>query len=131
MYAGNYGYPNNPAGSPQYHGAPPPGSQNSAMQPGTSSNQMMYNAQQFPMGAQSGTAFPGNPNMMAGVAPPGMMQNTGMPHMANANGQSKFGLYSRHGLFHISLLCFFSRLYTHMCRILYISFFLRSRRCPA
>ncbi|KAJ3576312.1 hypothetical protein NPX13_g3739 [Xylaria arbuscula] len=87
MYAGNYGYPNNPAGSPQYNGAPPPGSQNSAMQPGTSSNQMMYNAQQFPMGAQSGTAFPGNPNMMAGVAPPGMMQNTGMPHMANANGQ--------------------------------------------
>ncbi|KAI1277546.1 hypothetical protein F5Y07DRAFT_89555 [Xylaria sp. FL0933] len=88
MYAGNYGYPNNPAGSPQYNGgAPPPGSQNSAMQPGTSSNQMMYNAQQFPMGAQSVTAFPGNPNMMAGVAPPGMMQNTGMPHMANANGQ--------------------------------------------
>ncbi|KAI0516729.1 hypothetical protein F5B22DRAFT_606303 [Xylaria bambusicola] len=88
MYAGNYGYPNNPAGSPQYNGAPPPGSQqNSAMQPGTASNQMMYNAQQFPMGAQPGTAFPGNPNMMAGVAPPGMMQNTGMPHMANANGQ--------------------------------------------
>ncbi|KAI1426807.1 hypothetical protein F5Y12DRAFT_234144 [Xylaria sp. FL1777] len=88
MYAGNYGYPNNPVGSPQYNGgAPPPGSQSSAMQPGTSSNQMMYNAQQFSMAAQSGTAFPGNPSMMAGVAPPGMMQNTGMPHMANANGQ--------------------------------------------
>ncbi|KAI0555506.1 hypothetical protein F4679DRAFT_172792 [Xylaria curta] len=87
MYAG-YGYPNNPAGSPQYNGAaPPPGSQNPAMQPGTSSNQMMYNAQQFPMGAQSAAAFPGNPNMMAGVGPSGMMQNTGMPHMAAANGQ--------------------------------------------
>ncbi|KAJ2970315.1 hypothetical protein NUW58_g9732 [Xylaria curta] len=87
MYAG-YGYPNNPAGSPQYNGsAPPPGSQNSAMQPGASSNQMMYNTQQFPMGAQSAAAFPGNPNMMAGVGPSGMMQNTGMPHMAGANGQ--------------------------------------------
>ncbi|KAI1304560.1 hypothetical protein F5Y03DRAFT_173558 [Xylaria venustula] len=88
MYAGNYGYPNNPAGSQQYNGgAPPPGSQNSAMQPGASPNQMIYNAQQFPMGVQPGTAFPGNPNMMAGVAAPGMMQNTSMPHMANANGQ--------------------------------------------
>ncbi|TGJ84915.1 hypothetical protein E0Z10_g3810, partial [Xylaria hypoxylon] len=88
MYAGNYGYPNNPAGSPQYNGgAPHPSSQNSAMQPGTSSNQMMYNAQQYPMGAQSAAAFPGNSNMMAGVAPPGMMQNTGMPHMATPNGQ--------------------------------------------
>ncbi|KAI0863692.1 hypothetical protein F4860DRAFT_47586 [Xylaria cubensis] len=87
MYAG-YGYPNNPAGSPQYNGgAPPPGSQNPVMQPGTSSNQMMYNAQQFPMGAQSAAAFPGNPNMMAGVGPSGMMQNAGMPHMAAANGQ--------------------------------------------
>ncbi|KAI1119443.1 hypothetical protein F5Y14DRAFT_3413 [Nemania sp. NC0429] len=88
MYAANYGYPNNPAGSPQYNGgAPPPGSQNSAMQPGTSSNQMMYNAQQFPMGAQSAAGFPGNPNMMASVGPPGMMQNTGMSHMGPANGQ--------------------------------------------
>ncbi|KAI1177481.1 hypothetical protein F4777DRAFT_577042 [Nemania sp. FL0916] len=88
MYAGNYGYPNNPAGSPQYNGgAPPPGSQNSAMQPGTSSNQMMYNPQQFPMGAQSAAPFPGNPNMMAGVGAPGMMQNPSMPHMGAANGQ--------------------------------------------
>jgi hypothetical protein len=87
MYAGNYGYPNNPAGPSQFNGgAPHPGSQNSAMQPGTPSNQMMYNTQQFPMGAQSG-AFPGNPGMMAGVGPPGMMQNTGMPHMAGPNGQ--------------------------------------------
>ncbi|KAI1130513.1 hypothetical protein F5Y10DRAFT_114597 [Nemania abortiva] len=88
MYAGNYGYPNNPAGSPQYNGgAPPPGSQSSAMQPGTAPNPMMYNAQQFPMGAQSAAGFPGNPNMMAGVGPSGMMQNTGMPHMGAANGQ--------------------------------------------
>ncbi|KAJ8125687.1 hypothetical protein O1611_g7952 [Lasiodiplodia mahajangana] len=88
MYAGNYGYPNNPAGSPQYNGgAPPPGSQNSAMQPGTAPNPMMYNAQQFPMGAQSAAGFPGNPNMMAGVGPSGMMQNAGMPHMGAANGQ--------------------------------------------
>ncbi|KAI8635211.1 hypothetical protein F5Y19DRAFT_4047 [Xylariaceae sp. FL1651] len=88
MYAGNYGYPNNAAGSPPYNGgAPPPGSQNSAMQPGAAPNQMMYNAQQFPMGAQSAAAFPGNPNMMPGVGPAGMMQNTGMPHMAAANGQ--------------------------------------------
>ncbi|KAJ8122961.1 hypothetical protein ONZ43_g978 [Nemania bipapillata] len=87
MYAGNYGYPNNPAGSQYNGGAPPPGSQNSAMQPGTSSNQIMYNAQQFPMGAQSTAPFPGNPSMMAGVGPSGMMQNTGMPHMGAANGQ--------------------------------------------
>jgi hypothetical protein len=62
------------------------------MQPGTAPNQMMYNAQQqFPMGTQSAAAFPGNPNMMAGVGLGGMMQNTGMPHMAAANGQSKLG----------------------------------------
>lgn len=89
MYAGNYGYPNNPAGSQYNGGAPPPGSQNSPMQPGTSSNQIMYNAQQFPMGAQSTAAFPGNPSMMAGVGPSGMMQNSGMSHMGAANGQSK------------------------------------------
>ncbi|KAI0147605.1 hypothetical protein GGR57DRAFT_247964 [Xylariaceae sp. FL1272] len=87
MYGGNYGYPNNAAaGSPPYNGgAPPPGSQNSVMQPGSAPNQMMYNHQQYPMGPQS---FPGNPNMMpgGGGGPTGMMQN-GMPHMAAANGQ--------------------------------------------
>ncbi|KAI1143056.1 hypothetical protein F5Y05DRAFT_408509 [Hypoxylon sp. FL0543] len=64
MYAGNYGFPN--AGPPNQ--AP------------------MYNPQQFPMGAQPGVAFPGGPNMMPGPGPAGMMQNTGMPHMAAANG---------------------------------------------
>ncbi len=131
MYAGNYGYPNNPAGSPQYNGgAPHPGSQNSAMQPGTSSNQMMYNAQQFPMGAQSGTAFPGNPSMMAGVAPPGMMQNTGMPHMANANGQSKLAFLPSQ-LCSITAFCpSLASLYSCLCEVSY-SFFLRVRRLPA
>ncbi|KAF3026897.1 hypothetical protein E8E14_015106 [Neopestalotiopsis sp. 37M] len=50
---------------------------------------MMYNHQQFPMGAPGG-AFPGGPNvnMMPGGGPAGgMMQNAGMPHMAAANGQ--------------------------------------------
>lgn len=91
MYAGNYGYPNNAAaGSPPFNGnAPPPVSQNSAMQPGTAPSQMMYNSQPFPMGAQSSGAFPPNSNMMAGVGPAGMMQNTGMPHMPAGNGQSK------------------------------------------
>jgi hypothetical protein len=91
MYAGNYGYPNNAAvGQQPYNGgAPHPGSQNSSLQPGTAPNQMMYNAQQFPMAAHSAAGFAGNPNMMAGVGPAGMMQNTGMPHMAAANGQSK------------------------------------------
>lgn len=42
-----------------------------------------------PQGAAA-SAFPGAPNMMPGVGPAGaMMQNTGMPHMAAANGQSK------------------------------------------
>ena len=51
---------------------------------------MMYNPQQFPMGAQpSHGGFPGAPNMMPGAGPAGMMQNTGMQHMAAANGQSK------------------------------------------
>lgn len=84
MYANNYGFPN---------GAPP--SQNPHL-PAQGPNpnqppqqQMMYNPQQFPMGAQ-GPPFPGPPNMMPGAGPAGgMMQNPGMPHMAAANGQSK------------------------------------------
>ncbi|KAI5926737.1 hypothetical protein F4810DRAFT_653296 [Camillea tinctor] len=88
MYAGNYGFPNAAAGSP-YNTAPPPGSQNNHLQPGSGPNQMMYNPQQFPMGTQAGAGFPGNPNMMPVAGPAGMMQNTGMPHMAAANGQSK------------------------------------------
>ncbi|KAI2635448.1 hypothetical protein GGS21DRAFT_515901 [Xylaria nigripes] len=101
MYAGNYGYPNTPAGSSPYNGgAPPPGSQGAVMHPGAAPNQMMYNAQQFPMGAQSAAGFPGNPNMMAGVGPSGMMQSTGMPQMAAVNGQSK-----RASLPHVFLLC--------------------------
>ncbi|KAI1341572.1 hypothetical protein F5Y15DRAFT_360889 [Xylariaceae sp. FL0016] len=92
MYAGNYGFPNNAAAS-QYNGAPPSAPQNSSMQqPG---NPIMYNNQPFPMAAQGptgagpgpGAAFPGNPNMMPGAGPAAMMQNTGMPHMAAANGQ--------------------------------------------
>lgn len=68
---------------------------------------MMYNAQQFPMGAQSAAGFPGNPNMMASVGPPGMMQNTSMSHMGPANGQRKLALpplcvYSMI-VFHLSL----------------------------
>ncbi|CAJ2502145.1 Uu.00g049980.m01.CDS01 [Anthostomella pinea] len=90
MYAGNYGFPNNAAaaaaGSP-YNGAPPPGSQNTPLQPGSAPNHMMYNSQQFPMGVPPGAGFPGNPNAMPGAGPAGMMQSTGMPHMAAANGQ--------------------------------------------
>lgn len=74
MYAGNYGFPN---------AVPPAGSQPGQVPPNQAS---MYNPQQFPMGAQPGVAFPGAPNMMPGPGPAGMMQNTGMPHMAAANG---------------------------------------------
>ena len=89
MYSAPYGYPN-PAGGPVFNGAPP--QQNHHMQPGPSPNQpqqMMFNPQQFPIGAQ-GAHFPTGPNpaMMGGVGPAGMMQNAAMPHMA-ANGQSK------------------------------------------
>ena len=57
---------------------------------------MMYNPQQFPMGAQpSPGGYPGAPNMMPGAGPAGMMQNTGMQHMAAANGQSKPSLITR------------------------------------
>lgn len=93
MYSAPYGYPN-PAGGPTFNGAPP--QQNPHLQPGPSPGQpqqMMYNPQQFPMGAQGGH-FPAAPNpaMMGGAGPAGMMQNTGMPHMG-ANGQSKLPLF--------------------------------------
>lgn len=59
------------------------------------------------MGAQSAAAFSGNPNMMASVGPPGMMQNTGMSHMGPANGQRKLALLPLcvHSMiaFHLSL----------------------------
>ncbi|KAK3319308.1 hypothetical protein B0H66DRAFT_533811 [Apodospora peruviana] len=91
MYSTPYGYPN-PAGGPAFNGAPPP--QNPHLQPGPSQGQpqqMMYNTQQFPMGAQGGGHFPGGPNpaMMGGAGPAGMMQNAALPHMA-ANGQMPF-----------------------------------------
>ncbi|KAI0843211.1 hypothetical protein F5Y06DRAFT_292194 [Hypoxylon sp. FL0890] len=90
MYAGNYGFPNAvpPAGSQYNGGAPHSASQNPHLQPGQGppNQASMYNPQQFPMGAQPGVAFPGGPNMMPGPGPAGMMQNTGMPHMAAANG---------------------------------------------
>ncbi|KAI0482861.1 hypothetical protein GGR56DRAFT_211160 [Xylariaceae sp. FL0804] len=80
MYAGNYGFPNNAAASP-YSGAPPP-----AHQQNTPPTQIMYNSHQFPLGPQPGAGFPGNPNMMPGAGPAGMMPNPAMPHMAS-NGQ--------------------------------------------
>ncbi|SPQ25236.1 da50d51f-ff8f-459f-8231-5fd03a86e7c7 [Thermothielavioides terrestris] len=87
MYSAPYGYPN-PAAGPIFNGAPPQGAH---LQPGPSPNQpqqIMYNAQQFPVPGQPG-AFPAGPNpaMMGGGAggPAGMMQNAAMPHMA-ANG---------------------------------------------
>ncbi|KAI1209888.1 uncharacterized protein F4807DRAFT_77031 [Annulohypoxylon truncatum] len=90
MYAGNYGFPNAvpPAGSQYNGGAPHSASQNPHLQPGQGppNQASMYNPQQFPMGAQPGVGFPGAPNMMPGPSPAGMMQNTGMPHMAAANG---------------------------------------------
>jgi len=95
MYSNPYGgYPNGPGGQ-AFNGAPPP--QNPHLQPGPSQNQppqMMYNTQQFPMGAQGGGHFPGasNPAMMGGAGPAGMMQNPAMPHMAT-NGQSKLSVY--------------------------------------
>ncbi|KAK0627502.1 hypothetical protein B0T14DRAFT_563305 [Immersiella caudata] len=90
MYSAPYGYPN-PAGGPAFNGAPP--QQNPHLQPGPSPGQpqqMMYNPQQFPMGAQGGH-FPAGPNpaMMGGAGPAGMMQNTAMPHMG-ANGQMAY-----------------------------------------
>ncbi|KAI1107435.1 hypothetical protein F4804DRAFT_160355 [Jackrogersella minutella] len=91
MYAGNYGFPNAvpPAGSQYNGGAPHSASQNPHLQPGQGppNQPSMYNhQQQFPMGAQPGPGFPGAPNMIPGPGPAGMMQNTGMPHMAAANG---------------------------------------------
>lgn len=51
---------------------------------------MMFNPQQFPMGAQGGH-FPAGPNpaMMGAAGPAGMMQNAAMQHMG-ANGQMAF-----------------------------------------
>jgi hypothetical protein len=93
MYSAPYGYPN-PAGGPAFNGAPP--QQNPHLQPGPSQSQpqqMMFNPQQFPMGAQGGHFQAGpNPAMMGGAGPAGMMQNTAMPHMA-ANGQSKLPIF--------------------------------------
>ncbi|KAI2618816.1 hypothetical protein GGR54DRAFT_143869 [Hypoxylon sp. NC1633] len=90
MYASNYGFPNAvpPAGSQYNGGAPHSASQNPHLQPGQSppNQTSMYNPQQFPMGAQPAVGFPGVPSMMPGPGPAGMMQNTGMPHMAAANG---------------------------------------------
>ncbi|KAI1465886.1 uncharacterized protein F4812DRAFT_461573 [Daldinia caldariorum] len=89
MYAGNYGLPNAipPAGSQYNGGAPHPASHNHHLQPGQGhpNQASMYN-QQFPMGAQAAVGFPGVPNMMSGPGPAGMMQNTGMPHMAAVSG---------------------------------------------
>ncbi|RYP90587.1 hypothetical protein DL770_003254 [Monosporascus sp. CRB-9-2] len=106
MYSTNFGFPNAAAVATGPYGAPP-GSQNHQQQPGQAhlnqpqqqhqhqhphqqqQQHMMYNPQQFSMGAQpSAGAFPGAPNMMPGAGPAGMMQNTGMQHMAAANGQS-------------------------------------------
>jgi len=87
MYSAPYGYPNAPA--PVFNGAP---QQNPHMQPGPNQQQqMMYNPQQLPMGAQG--MMPGGPNMMPGAAPGNMMPNPGMPHMA-PNGQSMFAFSS-------------------------------------
>lgn len=76
MYNAGYGFgnaaPNFNAGTPQQPGA---------------QQQLMYNQQQQ-FGAMAPQGFPGaNPQMMA-AGPAGMMQNTGMPHMA-ANSQSE------------------------------------------
>lgn len=87
MYSAPYGFANAAPG-PGFNGAGAPPPQNPHMQPGPMPNQpqpMMYNPQQFPMGAQG--PFPGGPNMMPGAGPGGMPQNA-MPHMG-ANGQSK------------------------------------------
>lgn len=112
MYAGNYGFPNGapPSQNPQMQGQGPnpnqspqqPQQQQQQQQPQQQQPQqqqqqqhMMYNPQQFPMGAPGG-AFPGGPNvnMMSGAGPAaGMMQSAGMPHMAAANGQSKLVVY--------------------------------------
>ena len=81
MYSAPYGGHFNGATPPNPHLQPAPGPN----QP----QQMMYNPQQFPMGAQG--PFPGGPNVMPAAGPAGMMQNTAMPHMA-ANGQSKLSL---------------------------------------
>jgi hypothetical protein len=91
MYQAPYGF-QNAAGPGAFNGAAPP--QGSHLQPGPAPNPnqpMMYNPQQFPMGAQG--PFPGGPNMMPGAGAAGMMQNAGMPHMA-ANGQSKSAISS-------------------------------------
>jgi hypothetical protein len=84
MYANNYGFPNGAQPSQNPHLPAQGPNPNQPPQ-----QQMMYNPQQFPMGAQ-GPPFPGAPNMMPGAGPAGgMMQNPGMPHMTAANGQSK------------------------------------------
>ncbi|KAI1852560.1 hypothetical protein JX265_013019 [Neoarthrinium moseri] len=105
MYAGNYGFPNGapPSQNPHMPGSgqgpnpnQPPQQQQQhqqhqqhQQQQQQQQQQMMYNPQQFPMGPQ-GPGFPGGPNvnMMPGAgATGGMMQNSGMAHMAAANGQ--------------------------------------------
>ncbi|KAK3906307.1 hypothetical protein C8A05DRAFT_11937 [Staphylotrichum tortipilum] len=106
MYSTPYGYPNAAARPIFNGGAPPP--QGAHLQPAPSPNQaqqqMMYNAQQFPMpgAGQPGPFPPGsNPALMGapGGGPGGggaggpatMMQNAAMPpHMAAANGQMAF-----------------------------------------
>lgn len=92
MYSAPYGYPNAPGGS-VFNGAPPLGAHLQPSPSPTQPQQMMYNAQQFPMVSQPGH-FPGGPNpaMMGGAGHAGMMQNAAMPHMA-PNGQSKRPLY--------------------------------------
>ena len=84
MYSAPYGYQNPNAAGQAFNGAPhPPNHMQAGPSPGQP--QMMYNPQQFPMGAQAG--FPGAPNMMPGAGPAAMMQNPAMQHMPN--GQSK------------------------------------------
>ncbi|KAL2129507.1 hypothetical protein VTI74DRAFT_7657 [Chaetomium olivicolor] len=91
MYSAPYGYPNAAAG-PIFNGAPPQGAHLQPVPSPGQQQQMMYNAQQFPMAGQPG-AFSAGPNpaamMGGGAGPAGMMQNGGMPHMT-ANGQMAF-----------------------------------------
>ncbi|KAK2072338.1 hypothetical protein P8C59_006697 [Phyllachora maydis] len=102
MYAGQFGYTDT-AGGASFNGAPHP--RNPHMQPGLSQNlhqhqhhhqprqqhqQIMYNAQQYPITSQAGTFSSGpSPAMLGGPGPAGAMRNAAMPHLA-ANNQMAF-----------------------------------------
>lgn len=96
MYAPNYGFPNAAAGQQAFNGAtphpqgahmPPGAGGPGPQQPPQPQQQMMLNAQQFPMGPGQGQFVgPQGPGMMPGMNP-AMMQNPGMQQMSPA--QSK------------------------------------------